>query len=160
MRECGECTVCCYVASIDGLTDSYTPCKYQAAGCTIFGLPERPAVCSSFQCSWLRGFGDDTDRPDLIDALFTINETVPGKFAAFVGELSRNAISTTARQTVVQFARQHPLPLIVSEHGKDTPGDWVILHAPLRDLASAMIGNPVLNLADDVTMYERVEPYG
>jgi hypothetical protein len=66
-RECGACTVCCTVPSIDKpqiQKKSGATCKHcSAGGCTIYET--RPPVCRGFYCAWriMDIFGEDW-RPD------------------------------------------------------------------------------------------------
>lgn len=68
-RECGPCTACCTVLSVDEIEKpAFEPCaKLCDTGCGIYD--ERPASCRGFECLWIRGMLDDdpTDtrrRPD------------------------------------------------------------------------------------------------
>lgn len=136
---------------------SFTRCEYQCdAGCAIFDSPERPEICHRFQCMWLRGFGPDDARPDRSGLMVSINESSPGKAVGFAVEVKPNAVQGGGREIAVEFARTFDLPLIVGEYGKDTPGEWVILHDRIREPAARMTGRPLANLAPDVAVYELV----
>jgi len=91
--------------------------------------------------------------------MFSLNHTERGRIG-FAVETQSNAIRTTARQMAVAFARHWPMPLIVSEYGKRTAGEWVVIHDDLRRRAAAILGKGIERLADDVGMYERIEPEG
>jgi hypothetical protein len=67
-RQCGGCTLCC---TLLGVTELSKPAGQQCVfedrggGCRIYG--ERPQVCRSFQCLWLRDpalLPSDDQRPD------------------------------------------------------------------------------------------------
>ena len=66
-RECGGCTVCCVVMSIDKpelQKKSSMPCKHcNSAGCAIHET--RPPVCRGFYCAWrmMDSFAEEW-RPD------------------------------------------------------------------------------------------------
>lgn len=66
-RTCGPCSLCCRLLPVPELTkDAGRQCPkiaLPAGGCSIH--PTRPAVCRSFECAWLRGAGDEDQRPDL-----------------------------------------------------------------------------------------------
>lgn len=63
-RSCGGCTACCTtigVAELGKAPGERCP-KLGARGCSIYA--ERPAECREFNCAWLYGVGDFSDRPD------------------------------------------------------------------------------------------------
>lgn len=69
-RQCGDCSECCtgtLTADIHGhKMEKGRPCHFFANGCSIY--PDRPQVCSAFQCAWLRDDGTEIPewmRPDL-----------------------------------------------------------------------------------------------
>jgi hypothetical protein len=133
--------------------------QVQATGgcCSIVGDSDRPKVCNEYRCSWLDGVGAVDDRPDVIGAMFSVNET-PRGVIGFAVESKPDAILTTARSMAVEFARTHPMPLVVSEYEKATAGEWVVIRDELKDKAAAILGGEVARLADDVGMYWRKEP--
>lgn len=160
-RECGECSACCYVAEVEQTTAAYSTCPHLTDGarrCSLYGTPARPAVCSAFQCAWLRGFGEESHRPDLSGVLLTTNVTRPGRWACFAGELEPGAVRGRAASLVAAFARAHAAPVIVVEADCDSAGRWIVLRADLVDRAAAMVGPVVCHLADDVLMFERTQP--
>ena len=84
MRTCGECIVCCVYPRIEDpqmskaamvhcselrlsqpveenvwqfSTDKKRPCK-------IYDDETKPEICSYFRCMWLKGHGEEEDRPD------------------------------------------------------------------------------------------------
>ncbi len=67
-RECGECSLCCFVPYID--EPSFKPChtwcphRVKGIGCAIYDDPDKPAICADFQCSWKQGAAEEEDRPD------------------------------------------------------------------------------------------------
>ena len=66
-RECGECSLCCKVPSVDELKKPMGRwCEHAriGKGCAIYA--DRPPSCRSFQCMWLMGWGEDRDRPDAL----------------------------------------------------------------------------------------------
>ena len=65
-RGCGDCTVCCTVMAVDKpemQKEAGVPCRYCAAGCTIYD--RRPTLCREFYCGWRHlPILDDSWRPD------------------------------------------------------------------------------------------------
>lgn len=72
MRTCGPCTACCTVPQIEDFSPPYEPCPH------LLDLPEhrcaiyeyRPSDCRLFRCAWLRGWGEESDRPDLSGTMY------------------------------------------------------------------------------------------
>lgn len=161
-RECGSCSVCCEVAAVPELAKpALSRCVHavedKGGCCWIFGRSDRPKICGKYSCAWLDGLGSDQDRPDRVGAMFSNNVTERGHIG-FAVEIQPNAIHTTAKGMAVEFARKFPMPLIVSECGRKTAGEWVILHDKLRAKGAAILGVVMARLSDDVTMYVRREP--
>jgi hypothetical protein len=164
-RACGECSVCCTVGAVPELKKPpHTRCVFQhespTGGCTIFGSPERPSVCTLFACAWLRGGGRDQDRPDRIGAMFTVNDIGGGIFS-FAIETRPNALRTSAREMALDAARNLPFPTIAVAYGSLPPndrGDWVIIRDELVEKYHRNVGPLIERLAHDVGMYELVIP--
>jgi len=143
-RECGDCTVCCIVPTIDDPDIQKKPglrCRYCDAGCTIY--QSRPKPCRVFFCAWrmIPALGPDW-RPDrcgvfgmLADAAIAGN-TVP----ALTLMLTRDAARTVAHPGFISFVHANLLegrPIYLSISSR--PG-----HVPLRTLLG---GEDVLRLA-------------
>ena len=89
VRQCGECSSCCWVLAIPKLAKPpgvrcHNLCD---EGCGIYEQrPESP--CRTFHCAWLQGFLGPDDRPDQVGAivwqtlrdskLVTIVSQIPG----------------------------------------------------------------------------------
>ena len=59
LRECGTCTLCCKLLTIDEPTNVESPggewcthCEI-GKGCKIFKESRRPLICNKFECGWL-----------------------------------------------------------------------------------------------------------
>jgi hypothetical protein len=137
---------------------AYRWCPHVTPGhhrCALYRDPARPSVCRGFQCAWLRGIGEDADRPDKIGAMLSVNRT-PGGVVGFVMETEKSALYTTARAMVATAARTLAMPWIVSRAGKRPPrdkGDLVVLRADLVEKAHAMLGTLRRPLAPDIAVY-------
>ena len=99
MRECGDCIVCCVYLKInvpelqkEGMRhcpyvqadEPEIPGKqvcYNGEGCMIYG--KHPPVCKGYNCAWLKGHGEEEDRPDrcgvLMDNLKGVQNAVECK---------------------------------------------------------------------------------
>ncbi|MEJ0053298.1 MAG: hypothetical protein WDN10_01025 [bacterium] len=76
-RSCGTCTACCKTHSVSGFTFEKPAGKWcqhctPGKGCKIY--EDRPRACVLFKCSWLKGIGEEDDRPDrrkvVLDAVY------------------------------------------------------------------------------------------
>lgn len=165
MRECGPCDVCCNIAAVPEISKpAHTPCKFmkQCKGgcCSIFGQPERPKVCSSFLCGWMRGAGSKDDRPDKNGVMFSRNIMENGQQLYVAIELKENAIKTTGREMAIETARTADIPMIVVKYESKPPtdsGDWVVVSDKLLPRCMRIVGESVERLSDDVGMYELVK---
>lgn len=87
-RACGDCVACCVVFDIDepGLAPvgdepkrAGDACRHLNHGCTVYD--KRPSACRDFECLWMRGVGDDGDRPDVVG--FVLHEMAPAEGDTF-----------------------------------------------------------------------------
>lgn len=66
-RSCGSCTACCKTHSVSEIQKPAgkwcTDCTI-GKGCNIY--PSRPSQCRDFRCEWLKGFGEESERPDRV----------------------------------------------------------------------------------------------
>ena len=93
MRECGECVVCCVYPRIEEPLHkaAMTHCAHVQAdepevpgkkvcfsgtGCSAYC--DRPPVCKEYECAWLLGNGDISDRPDKSGVLMDRNKKIRG----------------------------------------------------------------------------------
>jgi hypothetical protein len=121
MRACGDCTVCCTVMKVPGVSkEAYTACQHACKGCAIYAT--RPKECASYSCLWLLDEKGDLvreeERPDKSGLFFEmssvhreksafeketgiaflmVREAQPGAFDAYYGQkvlkrLSRKAL--------------------------------------------------------------------
>lgn len=63
-RRCGQCSACCTVKSVPGVTAALERCPHlaQPGRCAVYA--ERPEPCRTFYCGWRVGIGGPLDRPD------------------------------------------------------------------------------------------------
>jgi hypothetical protein len=163
-RECGDCEVCCIVGEVEEeksnfLKLAHTPCPHQTGkGCAIYGKPERPEVCVSYKCSWLRGYGEEVDRPDHSGVLVSVNKFNGGTWILVI-EAAPDALMTTGRNLVLSVAKAVNLPVIVVNYGSKAPndtGDRTVVKDSLLPRAQKMIGKKLDELAEGFGVYELV----
>ncbi len=66
-RKCGGCTACCKALQVeegDFLKPIHTWCPFCVVGTGCGNYATRFKVCRDFQCGYLKGLGDDEERPD------------------------------------------------------------------------------------------------
>jgi hypothetical protein len=155
-RECGHCDVCCTVGGVPEIEkEPYQKCVHQCGKCAIFGEESRPRVCNTFECSWLRGFGNDSDRPDLIGAMFAVNKTIGGTVQTAI-EIEHDALKTKAKEMAVLCAKEIPLPIICVRYGSLPPkdiGDWIIASTSVSEQWKRNIGEELKKMDDSVSLY-------
>lgn len=120
-RDCGGCNVCCTamkVAALDkpaGLT-----CTHQGpAGCGIY--PQRPEVCRSWFCMWVRDDKDiftDAQRPDRLGLFFTASppDRITRQQVVFAHEIAPDSARRPKAIEAIEYLRQF-VPVQVVEFG-------------------------------------------
>jgi len=162
-RDCGECKACCILPAIKEPTldkPAGVRCKNlkkedsACDSCTIY--KDRPAPCAAFKCLWLRGFGDENDRPDKSKVMSYFHRADNGTWI-YVMELADKAHKTTGKNILIDTLNRVPVPIIVSDFntpfGEDK-GDYVIVSKELEQRTARMKGELLYKLNDDVTVYE------
>lgn len=154
VRDCGGCHVCCVYSEIeDMLHDYFKPvyeaCKYldterQVKKCTVYTGDLKPKACTSYLCSWMRGFGTDSvdDRPDNSGIIMAFREFNGGKWIV-VNELKPDAVMTTGRNILVAVAKRVDFPAIISDYDSRPPhdlGDRVGIRKDREHRATTMLG--------------------
>lgn len=159
MRECNECEVCCEFAEInegDFYKSAFQKCKHQCNGCAIFGKPERPDVCNSYECSWLRGYGDEDDRPDKNGVMASITRMPSGLDFITIVELRTNAVLTDGKNMILDIINKVKLPALVFDYETPPPklGDRVIIHKNLEDKCNLLKGEFLMEFDKDISIYK------
>lgn len=158
MRECGDCEECCRVGAVDDpllQKPAHTKCPNQTGhGCAIYSQT-RAVVCGSFQCSWLRGYGEEEDRPDKVGALVSVNTFNGGKWVLAI-ETKPNALMTSASSLVRSVAGKVHLPVIVVNSDSRPPndtGDRVVVQDGLLPRSSQLVGSKLGELSGGFGVY-------
>lgn len=151
MRKCDECMVCCeYVDVIfpDFIKKAGEKCPFQDNGCNIFDRPERPEVCKNFQCAWLRGCGEENDRPDIIGNLVSISHLENRNWVISI-ELGNKVESNIIVDAILRFS----LPaMIFTSYGKYLP-EFVIDICDILLNNSSMCGDFIKELDGGLKLY-------
>jgi hypothetical protein len=155
-RECGDCSVCCYVGGVPELRKNpHSQCPYENKGCTLYGSPDRPNVCYSFACSWLHGAGMLEDRPDISGVQCSANMLNGGKWM-FVIEVKPNAVMTTGKSMVKTLTALSNVPVIIVDYNSKPPCDRgnrvVVKNALLARCSKRLIGEFLGYLDNDKSM--------
>jgi hypothetical protein len=153
-RECGECSLCCYLLDIDDDNlkkpgEKWCPHFRAGCGCTIY--PERPLKCRGFACGWLTGgLGDHwypkksrivahrfLDKAGMLAVSFVVHPRVPNRWreepyysdikgVARTGLLSKSKFTTRVYVSKRQF-------LILPDREVEFGEDDVIMVSQLGD---------------------------
>lgn len=158
-RTCGPCHVCCVMAEVER-GDFYKPvyeiCKYldeslPCEKCTVFGTDKRPESCGTYLCPWLRGFGNEEDRPDKSNVLLSVCEFNGGTWIV-VNELEKNAVMTTGKNIILEVAKKIDFPAIISDYGSKPPndfGDRLGIRKDRESKAKSMMGTHLAQLDEN-----------
>ena len=72
-RTCGTCTMCCKLLAVPELKKPEgiwcDGCAI-GVGCRIYN--HKPQACTEFECLWLKGYGEDNERPDKTKIVITV----------------------------------------------------------------------------------------
>ncbi len=117
--------------------------------------PERPEVCTKFQCSWFRGFGAEEDRPDKTGIMVNVYNLNGGEFI-FAIETKKDAVKTTGRNTLIDIMHKIDLPCIVVDYEAELPhlGNRVIIKNSHKHRASNIIDGKIADLSVDLEIYK------
>lgn len=121
-RQCGNCTVCCFVPAVPELEKPInTWCHHCeiSQGCKIY--EKRPQQCKDFNCLWLTNFWmDDELRPDKSGIMFESVESKRTIVASVDPErhmVGQNPLVQQAIENLVVSGR----PIIITSTGHDEP---------------------------------------
>lgn len=163
-RECGECSVCCYVGAVPELNKtSFVKCKYvktsSCGSCKIFQQNNLPRTCKNYDCSWKKDFGRDFDRPDRNGVMFTQN-ILEGQVYFTAIETRKGAIVSSGKIMAHDIATRTKIPIIVVEYGKKPPedtGDYVIIHDDILPRCKHITGEWIEEMGNNVAIYELIK---
>ncbi len=162
IRECGKCAVCCVITEISEnnfYKCANCPCKYlnnEGYGCSVFGQKQKPNRCTEYECAWLRGFGENNDRPDKSNIMLFINN-FNGGIWIFAIETLKNAYKTSGKSIIIDIVKKMNLPVIVSDFDSKPPydkGDYVVIKKELENRASQIKGEFICELENDIKVYK------
>jgi len=161
MRQCGECEVCCEIAEVkedDFFKPAFQKCPHQCGGCAIYGKLQRPGICNAYQCSWLRGFGIEEDRPDKNSIMVSINRIDNFDFVTVI-ETEKNSAMTSGKDMIVDIVTKINLPAIIFDCESSPPktGDRLVIHKNIEHRCGGMMGDFIEKLNDEITMYKLVK---
>jgi hypothetical protein len=78
-RSCGGCTACCKPIAVLEINKPLGEwCEHCSigVGCRIYA--EKPTSCGGFRCEWLKGFGEENDRPDHTKVILDFTKLTKG----------------------------------------------------------------------------------
>lgn len=159
-RECGDCDVCCFIGAVPELEPGlnkppHTPCKHQCGGCAIHDQ-KRPGVCVDFQCAWLRGVGDEDQRPDKSGVLCAVS-ALDGRRPWGVVIETREGGLEDGEQIIMDLVRTLDFPVFLTGHESKPPNDLVnyaVIKDDLLPRCDKLSGDLVEMMSKDIGMYE------
>lgn len=163
-RQCGSCEMCCVYTEIregDFFKPACTGCPLldrsspSAHGCSVHSTSKQPRACAEFECSWLRGFGGENDRPDKNGVMVSVNQ-VDGKNWVFVMDIKKNGHKTTGKKIILDMVKTYDFPVIVVDHANlaHGTGDYVILKDSLLPRSGQIAGTKLSSLNKNVHIYK------
>jgi hypothetical protein len=161
MRKCGECEACCEFAEIkegDFYKPAFQKCEHQCNGCAIFGKLQRPGICNSYQCSWLRGFGNEDERPDKNGIIVSINRINNLDYITAI-ELRPNSFIEVGKNIIVEIIEKTKLPVLIFDFESVPPktGDRVAVHKSIEKRCKNLIGDFIEKLNEDINIYKLIK---
>lgn len=131
-RSCGECDLCCTVLRVDELGKlGGRCCEHQRGGGKGCGIYEnRPNICRSYRCLWLKGGLEASDRPDQIGAVIDL---CVGEGPAYLGirQLHEGRFEASSRlQEIAELFRETiPVRITRSDDATNDSRPYRVLHA-------------------------------
>jgi len=125
-RNCGSCTVCCTYFSIEALKKPpLVPCSKlkdeicdDGLNCTDYA--NRPKPACGYTCMWIRGYGAEEDRPDLVGVV--LDDVLPIENALRAIPTSEGAQDThEARLAVERVSRERNQTVLVCSYPERYP---------------------------------------
>lgn len=106
MRKCESCDKCCS-GYLSGTTrgayfGDLKPCKYLVGGCTIYN--KRPTACFKYFCGWAQEIFPEWMRPDLINAIISVEFDGEKQFLKVVYE---NELREDVETILNIFCKEH-----------------------------------------------------
>jgi len=159
IRECGECNICCNIVQVSEgsfYKSAGVLCTFSNKGCDLFNNEKRPKVCLSYQCSWSRGYGKITDRPDISNVMLSVCDFNGGTWL-FIQETKKGAIRGSGKNIIIDCIKKFNFPAIISdyktENGKDY-GDYVVIKSELEKRSNKIKGEFLYKLSDSIKVYK------
>lgn len=114
-RECGDCSLCCKVLTIEALTKPQGKwCQHArpGRGCAIYA--ERPHECQTFTCSWRSGRLPEEMKPSKVKAVVGSNKDGTAVVIHLDPGYPRAADSGILRDWIDAVVDQLRLPVIIT----------------------------------------------
>lgn len=123
-RVCGGCNACCKpfaIPDIGKFTATWCAHCIRGTGCSIY--ESRPQACRLFQCSWLKGTGEESDRPDRCG--FIMNQTAVEVFGRTIEilemlEIEAGSLQSQRARQIIDHVARGPYVVILRRQVSDT----------------------------------------
>jgi|SRR6056300_780454 len=167
MRNCGECNVCCVVPEMTVADHGFSKKSFvrcpKLSGiisdkqCTIY--KDRPTKCSQFTCLWIKGFGNENDRPDKNNLLLFKNRINNGNWI-FAIETKEDSILKN-KEILIEVSKKSDTAIIIQKfNSKKIAGDETVLKNSLVSKAKQMMGEFLRWIDEDkeIGLYKLYNP--
>ncbi|KKS65766.1 MAG: hypothetical protein UV34_C0009G0037 [Parcubacteria group bacterium GW2011_GWB1_42_6] len=114
-RVCGGCTACCKthaVYEIEKPVGKWCPHCEPSRECRIYA--DRPKGCRGFRCEWLKGFGEEDDRPDksgLVLDYISFRPLIPRLFQ--IWESRGGALREAGVKELIDLSLRNCIPVVL-----------------------------------------------
>jgi len=116
-RDCGKCSACCRLPEVPEINKAAdTPCQHlctKGYGCRIY--KNRPRMCADYECCWLMGQGNHSDRPDKSGVLMELRKTQFGTLMV-VKSLSPGATETELGRKAIDRISKNSICLVTQDN--------------------------------------------
>lgn len=139
-KTCGACKACCQNFNIEEINlKRGQRCKHitdkngSKGRCSIYGTQARPAVCAGFECLYLKGLFERSDRPDKVGIMayfsqlenglvcLVAQELLPKKFISKRGKGLLEKLRSI--QSVMEKNIDAPVPLVKHSYATKKIGE-------------------------------------
>jgi len=117
-RTCGECTACCTALPVGEISKPQgVPCRQcTKVGCSIYQM--RPRSCRDFECQWLKGCGEDSQRPDLFGIINDYSLVDGLGYTVIFWEIAKGALDNLFGESTSIAAIEKSIPVLHVYHSR------------------------------------------
>jgi len=112
-RICGGCTACCKTHSVKEIAKPAGEwCSHCLSDqCRIYET--RPKGCRDFVCQWIKGFGENSERPDLVNIVVDMVTYEHVGMTVILFEVVKGALKKSFALDTSAFMQQRRMPVLL-----------------------------------------------